>query len=76
MSKIFKKYNKIVIEDNSEIAGFGSLIKSLAYEMNFKGKIITYNVKDNFIHCYGTQEDLLIKHGINFDSIFREMLKK
>ena len=77
VSKIFKKYNKIVvIEDNSEIAGLGSLIKSLAYEMNFKGKIITYNVKDNFIHCYGTQEDLLIKHGINFDSIFREMLKK
>ena len=38
VSKIFKKYNKIVVKDNSEIAGLGSLIKSLAYEMNFKEK--------------------------------------
>ena len=32
-------------------------------------------IEDNFIHCHGTQEDLLIKNGIYFDSIFREMLK-
>lgn len=31
--------------------------------------------EDNLIHCCGTQEDLLIKHWINYDSISREMLK-
>jgi transketolase len=76
INKIFKKYkNIVIIEDNSEVAGLGFIVKSLAFEMNFKGRIITYGLKDSFIHCYGTQEDLLNKHGLNFDNIYKDMLK-
>lgn len=76
IGKLFKKYkNIVVIEDNSEISGLGLIVKALAYELKFGGKILTYNVKDKFIHCYGTQDELLIKHGINFNNIYKDLLK-
>lgn len=68
--KIFKKYKKIVIlEDHSEIGGLTEIIKGFAYEYNFKGKIISFSLKDEFIDCYGSQEDLLKKHDISVTQI-------
>tara|TARA_A100001015_G_scaffold315555_1_gene427637 strand:+ start:1527 stop:1670 length:144 start_codon:yes stop_codon:yes gene_type:complete len=46
----------------------------MGLKLNKKYNII-FIIEDNFIHCNGTQEDLLIKYGINFDSISREKLK-
>ena len=40
-------------------------MKSSAYEFNYSGNIVSYSLKDKFIHCYGTHNDLLKKHGID-----------
>ena len=60
----------MIIEDHSKIGGLNNIVKSSAYENKYSGKIISYSLKDEFIHCYGTQDDLLAKHGISSKKIY------
>lgn len=76
LKKKFNKFNKIlIIEDHSKIGGLASLVKSSAYEYSYKGKIFSFSLKDEFIHCYGNQDDLLDKHDISTSKIFNKLLK-
>ena len=65
LKKIKKFKNIIIIEDHSQIGGLAEVVKSSAYEFNYSGNIVSYSLKDKFIHCYGTHNDLLKKHGID-----------
>ena len=47
-----------------------------AYENRYNGQIISYSLKDEFIHCYGSQDDLLAKHGITNKKIYQGIIKK
>ncbi len=77
LNKKFKKFKKIIIiEDHSKIGGLAALVKAAAYESSYKGKILSFSLKDEFIHCYGNQDDLLMKHGITTNKIFNSILKK
>lgn len=77
LKQIFKKFKFIVIiEDHSEIGGLNSIVKSQAFENKYKGKIISYSLKDKFIHCYGNQDDLLEKHGISSSKIYQNIIKQ
>ena len=73
--KKFNKYKKIItIEDHSEIGGLASIVKEAAYNNTYKGKIFSFSLKDKFIHCYGDQNDLLNKHGVNVNKFYRKVL--
>jgi len=77
LKKIFKKFKLIVIiEDHSKIGGLNNIVKSYAYENKYNGKIISYSLKDKFIHCYGSQDDLLARHGIISANIFQDIMRK
>ena len=77
LKNIFKRYNEIItIEDHSIIGGLSTIVKSTAFEFNFKGKIKSFNLKDQFIHCYGSQKDLLEKHNIKYKSITNYLSRK
>ena len=66
IKNIFKKYKSIItIEDHSIIGGLGSIVQQLANKFNFKNKIISFALKDKFMHVYGDQENLLEKHKIS-----------
>ncbi len=75
LKKKFKKFKFIVlIEDHSEIGGLNNIVKSKAYESSYLGKILNFSLRDKFIHCYGTQDDLLNKHGLSTNMIYKEIL--
>ena len=77
LKKIFKKFKLIVIiEDHSKIGGLNTIVKEHAYENGYTGKIISYSLKDEFIHCYGSQDDLLDKHNINSKKIYKHIMRK
>ena len=77
LKKIFKKFKLIVIiEDHSKIGGLNSIIKMSAYENRYNGQIISYSLKDEFIHCYGSQDDLLDKHNISSNKIYQNIIGK
>ena len=76
LKKIFKKFKLIVIiEDHSKIGGLNTIVKEHAYESGYTGKIISYSLKDEFIHCYGSQDDLLDKHNINSKKIYKNIMR-
>ena len=51
-----------------------SIIKMSAYENRYNGQIISYSLKDEFIHCYGSQDDLLDKHNISSNKIYQNII--
>jgi len=74
LKKKFKKFKLIIIiEDHSEIGGLNNIVKSAAYEEKYFGKIVNFSLKDEFIHCYGSHDDLLKKHGISTDIIYKKI---
>ena len=75
LKKKFKKFRKIItIEDHSEVGGLASIVKEAAYNNSYKGKIFSYSLKDKFIHCYGDQNDLLIKHGMSVNKFYKYVI--
>ena len=80
LKKIFNNYKKIfIIEEQVESGGLAEEIKSFAFSNSYNGKIINFNLKDKFIHCYGSYEELLDKHGMSskkIKSIFNKEIQK
>ncbi len=74
VKKIFNKFkNIVVVEDHSVIGGLSSIVKELAFDYKFSGKIHSYNLRDKFLHSYSKQEDLLKKHGIDENKIINNI---
>lgn len=75
LKNIFQKYKKIItLEDHSEIGGLGFVVKKIAFDCKFKGEISSFSLKDQYIKCYGSQDDLLERHGISKKKIIREIV--
>ena len=75
LKKKFKKFKLIVIiEDHSEIGGLNSIVKTAAQDQSYSGKILNFSLKDEFIHCYGNQDQLLDKHGITSNKVYNKIL--
>ena len=75
LKKKFKKFKSIIIiEDHSEIGGLNNIVKTAAYEESYSGKIVNFSLKDKFIHCYGNHDELLEKHGISVNKIYKKIL--
>jgi transketolase len=54
----------IVIEEHVPQGGLAPQTKQIAWDMQATCKLDTFTLKDEFIHNYGSWEDLLAAHGI------------
>jgi len=74
IKKILNVYKKIIIiEEHSSIGGLTSLVKNISSDQKSKSTIIPFTLKDNFIHCYGSNEDLLDAHKLSSKYILRKI---
>ena len=55
----------IVIEEHAPQGGLASRTKQIAWETRAGCALSTFTLKDKFIHCYGSQDDLLAAHGLS-----------
>lgn len=77
VKKILEKYKLVVIiEENVFNGSLASKIKSMNSDLNFKNKVINFNLKDKFIKCYNSYEKLLSLHGISNKNIIKNILEK
>lgn len=76
IKKMLKTYKNIVIvEEHVPIGGLSSRIIKINQELGKKiSNIISITCKDEFIHSYGTYENLLSKHGISENKIIKKIL--
>ena len=61
----------VAIEEHVERGGLGAQIKQIAWDMGAACKLYTFHLRDEFLHVYGTQDDLRRAHGLSADRILR-----
>ena len=64
----------IVLEEHVYHGGLGMMIQALAQKYKITKDIILFNLKDEFIHCYGEHKDILQSHGISVEKIAEKIL--
>jgi transketolase len=61
----------IVIEEHVERGGLGSQVKQIAWDTGAPCKLCNFHLRDEFLHIYGTQDDLRRAHGLSAVEIVR-----
>ena len=60
----------IVIEEHAPQGGLAAQTKAIAWDIEYRRSALhTFTLQDEFIHCYGTHDELLEKHGISLQRI-------
>jgi transketolase len=63
----------IVIEEHAPQGGLAPQTKQIAWDSKAQCRLDTFTLKDEFIHNYGTYEDLLASHGISLQQILAKV---
>jgi transketolase len=61
----------IVIEEHVPQGGLAPQTKQIAWDIGAKCALQTFTLRDEFIHNYGTHDDLLAAHGLSFEHIMK-----
>jgi transketolase len=61
----------IIIEEHSERGGLGAQVKQIAWDQKAECKLHTFGLKDEFIHLYGSQDDMRKAHGLSIENILK-----
>lgn len=64
----------VVIEEHVPHGGLGSRVKEIAWDMAARCTLNCFSLKDDFIHCYGTHEELLRAHGLSVENVLEVLL--
>jgi transketolase len=59
----------IVIEEHVPQGGLAPQTKQIAWDIGATCRLYTFTLQDEFIHNYGSHDDLLAAHGIDFIKI-------
>jgi transketolase len=63
----------IVIEEHAPQGGLAPQTKQVAWDTGAKCRLDTFTLKDEFIHNYGSHDDLLADHGISMKAIMEKV---
>lgn len=63
-----------VIEEHVPHGGLGSRVKEIAWDSRASCRLDTFSLKDEFIHCYGTHDELLHAHGLSVEHVLEKFL--
>ena len=74
ISKILSRYPRVVVlEEMVPHGGLADAVKALAWESGAKCRIECLSLKHEFVHTYGSHEQLLAAHGITVQEIVRRL---
>jgi len=67
---VLKSYkHAILIEECAPNGSLSMQVKSLAWDVKATCRLDAFTLKDKFIHCYGSHEDILDAHGLSVPAI-------
>ncbi len=61
----------IVIEEHAPQGGLAPQTKQIAWDTEAQCALHTFTLRDEFIHNYGTHDDLLAAHGLSIERIMK-----
>tara|TARA_B100000787_G_scaffold170284_1_gene165695 strand:+ start:14453 stop:15364 length:912 start_codon:yes stop_codon:yes gene_type:complete len=72
--KMLNKHKKIIIiEEHVPHGGLSSRVKEIAFNNKIQKTIKSFTLKDEFIHFYGSYDQLLEKHGLSLNNILKNI---
>lgn len=60
----------VVLEEHVQRGGLGAQVKELAWDSSASCRLQTFALKDEFIHVYGSHEQLRRAHGLSVDQLY------
>ncbi|MHB8422999.1 MAG: transketolase family protein [Leptospirales bacterium] len=70
VASVLKTHRKVVVlEEHVPHGGLGSRVKEVAWDTRASCDLRTFSLQDSFIHCYGSHQDLLDRHGFNISTV-------
>jgi transketolase len=60
----------VVIEEHVERGGLGAQVKQVAWDSKALCDLHTFSLRDEFLHVYGSQDDIRRAHGLSLDQIY------
>lgn len=71
---LLRRHSKVItVEEHVGLGGLGSLVRLAAQESGSRTQITTLHLRDEFIHIYGSQDDLRAAHGITVETIYQAL---
>ena len=75
MAELLREFpSVVVIEECAPTGGLSQQVKEIAWDSGARAKIHSFTLKDEFIHCYGSHDDLLDAHGLSVAEMTRRIL--
>lgn len=63
----------VILEEMVPRGGLADAVRIAAWELGARCQIDSFALKDEFIHCYGTHEDILAAHGLALPEIISRL---
>jgi transketolase len=63
----------IVIEEHAPQGGLAAQTKQIAWDSKAQCDLKTFTLQDEFIHNYGSHDDLLAAHGLDVGKISQQL---
>src|SRR5215471_2475502 len=71
ISRVLRQFPVVaVIEEHVERGGLGAQVKEIAWDTHASCRLHTFGLKDEFLHVYGSHDDLRSAHGLSVDHIY------
>jgi transketolase len=75
VGRVLRDYPRVlVIEECAPFGSFSTRVQALAWDCKAKCELDVFTLKDEFIHCYGSHDELLHAHGLSTDAITARVL--
>ncbi len=70
LRQVFSNHTQVaVIEEMMPNGGLAGNVKQLAWDEKAKCRIDVFTLKDEFLHCYGSYDQVLAAHGLSAEQI-------
>jgi transketolase len=63
----------IVVEEHSRQGGLGAQVKQIAWDSGARCRLQTFALQDDFLHVYGSQDELRRAHGLSVETILAQV---
>jgi len=73
LESLLAEFHSVSVIEESAPRALGLEVEVLAFRVGYRGRLRTFALKDEFIHCYGTHDDILDAHGLSSDRIVRSL---
>lgn len=63
----------VVVEECAPHGGLASRVKEIAWDTRATCRLECFTLRDDFVHCYGSHQELLAAHGISLSAMAKRL---